>query len=140
MKTYKYKFANGESKIIEIDDEIFKLLRGFENEEARQRMASYRHCVGFELNDEDEEIGICDPYQDLDNEHEKFQEKVSTVLETLTPRQREVAEFIMDGKSFSDIARELKITRQTVNKIKNYIRKAFEDAGLQKDSFCSAMC
>jgi len=139
MKRYRYKFANGELKTIEVEDEIFEVLRGCENEEARQRMETHRYCCKFELNDEDEEIGIHDPSQDLEDENAELKEKIEGILKTLTSRQQEVAELLMDGKYLAEIAKELNTSRQTVNRLKNYIKRAFQLAGLQNYPFCSAI-
>jgi RNA polymerase sigma factor (sigma-70 family) len=130
MKRFRYRFDNGELKTVEVEDGIFEVLRGFENEEARQRMESHRHCCHFELNDEDEEIGIYDPNQDLDTEDNELKHNLEIALGTLTSRQREVAELIMDGKNFMEIAKEFGVSKQSINDIKvaikNRLLKVFD--------------
>jgi len=93
------------------------LILGVNNElvrDTRKRNNRGMTCVG----DKSLKIGTGDVFAArYHDEHVSFKEDISHYLSVLIPRQREVVEATLQGKTQTDIANDMGVTRQRVSQI-----------------------
>lgn len=102
----KYKFADGTTSEVEVDEELGAFITASRKEEANYNRKTRYHCVSLDFFDFEGEA-FADEHSSPDelSADELSQQKVEEFLNTLTDTQRRRLEMRMDGLTISEIAK-----------------------------------
>lgn len=124
MKEYTYYFANGETKTIEVSDEMYKELTNLDKEEENRKRRERYHEVSL---DELEENGNRLSKDSTEAMIDRIEEinLIKKIYGPLTETQQRRLEEFADGKTISEIAKDDNTHFTSVEKsIKTAIKKA----------------
>lgn len=120
----KYKFADGTTSEVEVDDELGAYITASRREESNYNRKTRYHCVsldGFDFEGEAFADERNDPARKREEQEEES--KVKEFLQNLTEAQRRRVKALMDGMSISDIARAEGTSRRTISDSIALVRK-----------------
>jgi len=129
----KYQFADGTISEIEVNDETGACYIALEREEANYERKCRYHCpVSIDALEYEGEVFADDTYSPermvMQEEEEK---EVQRFLSTLTPKQRQRVEKLMEGMSITEIAREEGTSYisvwESIEFVKKKIKNFFQD-------------
>lgn len=129
----KYQFADGTISEIEVNDETGACYIALEREEANYERKCRYHCpVSIDSLEYEGEVFADDTYSPermvMQEEEEK---EVQRFLSTLTPKQRQRVEKLMEGMSITEIAKEEGTSYisvwESIEFVKKKIKNFFQD-------------
>lgn len=139
MTKIYFKDANGQKIEIEVTGEVAKTMRECRREEWRNdaKERYYRErtlstltedAIEFRQDKPERNLMVESPEEKLIAEEEKNELRIglNKRLETLTDRQRQVLSLLYKGLTVTEIAKQLNVTKQSVNDIKKAIQNKFE--------------
>jgi DNA-binding NarL/FixJ family response regulator len=139
MKVY-FKDASGQKIEIEVTDEVAKTMQECRREEWRNEAKEryYRgrtlstltdDAIEFRQEKQERSLMVESPEEKLIAEEERnvLRVELNKRLETLTKRQRQVLNLLCKGLTITEIAKQLNVTKQSVNDIRKAIQNKFED-------------
>lgn len=139
MKIY-FKDASGQKIEIEVIDEVAKTMQECRREawrnEAKERYYRGRtlstltdDAIEFRQEKPERSLMVESPEEKLIAEEERYDLRVelNKRLETLTKRQRQVLKLLCKELTITEIAKQLNVTKQSVNDVKKAIQKKFKD-------------
>lgn len=120
----KYKFADGTTSAVEVDDELGAFITASRREENNYDRKARYHCVSLDAFTFEGEA-FADERDNPSRRYEfsEGQSKVDEFLRLLTDVQRRRVEALLDGKSKADIAREERTSYKTVADCIELVRK-----------------
>ncbi len=116
MKTYTYYFVDGKTSTVEVEDELYDLLKKMDKEERLGNRRETRRHVSLEnLVEQGVEPSVTDEYFSDEILGDIQDERMQNALKTLTEKQKEaVLKAAVDGLSFRKIAEEMGLNKETV--------------------------
>lgn len=122
-----YKFADGTTSEVEVDEELGAFITASRREEANYNRKTRYHCVSLDFFDFEGEA-FKDKHSSPDevSADELSQQRVEEFLNTLTDIQRRRLEMRLDGLSFAEIARREGTYRSAIHACFEDIRKRAE--------------
>lgn len=140
MTKIYFKNVDGQKIAIEVTDEIAKTMQECRREEWRNESKEryYRgrtlstltdDAIEFRQDKPERNLMVESPEEKLIAEEEKNELRIglNKRLETLTDRQRQVLSLLYKGLTVTEIAKQLNVTKQSVNDIRKAIQNKFED-------------
>ena len=123
----KYKFADGTTSEVEVDDELGGFITASRREESNYNRKTRYHCVSLDAFDfEGEAFADEGDNPARRHEEEEGESKVEEFLQSLTEAQRRRVQALMGGMSLADIARAEGTSRRTVLDSIALVRKKAE--------------
>jgi RNA polymerase sigma factor (sigma-70 family) len=122
----KYKFVNGKTKEIEVNDELGENIKIIERIRKRKERYFERHTLSAEIHEDDYGIEMTDNI-DLEDQitNTEALHKLHKAISTLNTEQQEIVYSVFFyGKELKEIAKEMGITYQSVqDRLKVILKK-----------------
>lgn len=126
MKSYIYKFADGTTSTVMVDDDLYnKLKEEDEGEERNNRAETRRHILMSYLQENGIEIEDVNADTDKALSDIERRDRLNEALSKLTEQQRELLFLVrIDGVLQTELAEQMGITPRALNnRIKRILRK-----------------
>lgn len=129
MKSYTYKFADGTTSTVKVDDELFDILVEFDRQEKYgNRRETRRHISLEKLVEQCVDPPIWDEYFNDEIFGNITDEKLQCALDELSNKQRDLlAMVVLDEKSFRTIAKEKGVSKEAIRQQFLVISKKIKD-------------
>ncbi|MGN0782815.1 MAG: RNA polymerase sigma factor [Christensenellales bacterium] len=116
MKEYTYYFADGTSSTVEVEIELYDVLKEMDDRERKQKYNYDRHNVSASLFNYEGSAFIderTDPFNKL--VQDELKERLNTALSALTACQLELFEMVLvERRKVIDIAKEQGVSQQAI--------------------------
>lgn len=129
MKEYTYKFADGTTSTVEVDDELYEILDQMDKDERNQNRRETRKHDSYEwLEEQCVEPGTTDDYFTADAFFNIENEELQAAIAELPPSQQDLLRRrFFEGKMVKEIAEQDGIASCTVSKKFARIYKKLEN-------------
>ena len=129
MKNYTYRFNDGTTKVVEVDDELYTVLAEQDRIAKRQQWVAEKHNISLNyLNSKEIDFGkeADNPLTQLiiQEEEQAFEALISSIL---NPKQMKLYKLLIEGFGVVEIAQIEGVTKGAISQRLKIIREKLKD-------------